>query len=220
MFGIFGRGVRAIALNPREITPSDYQRIIGVAWSEGSEEHPFNYIRVAVGMNHGALARGASSQAQKIANLETRLSSLERMITRISNESNANTVMSLDAFKDDAQSAAVVNHFVYDVDKMMDGTYKESPNAGSPVDFMKLLEENKKGNAPLPQVRFPSMSEIEEGYNTALKHFVQSGNSIENNIFFNRMENDLMYKEAMLNQMKRFLDTKTANAAAQQTKSN
>jgi hypothetical protein len=34
------------------------------------------------------------------------------------------------------------------------------------------------------------------------------------------MENDPMYKEAMLNQMKRFLDTKTANAAAQQTKSN
>ena len=142
------------------------------------------------------------------------------MITRMRNENTTSTVMSLDAFKNDEQTAAVVNHFVYDVDKIIDGTYQESGKTGSPVDFMKLLEENKKGNAPLPNIRFPNMREIEEGYNAALKHFVNSGNSIENNIFFNRMENDPMYKEAMLNQMKRFLDTKAVNAAAQQLKSN
>jgi hypothetical protein len=202
------------------VTPSDYQRIIGVAWSEGDSENAFNYIRVAVGMNHGALARGASAQAQKIANLETRLSSLERMFTRMSNENTANTVMSLETFQNDKQASAVASHFIYDVDRMLDGSYKESENSGSPVDFMKLLEDNKKGNAPLPQVRFPNMREIEEGYNVALKHFVESGNNIEENIFFKRMESDQMYKEIMLNQMKRFLDTRAVNAAVQQTKSN
>lgn len=214
-----GNNGLAIAVRPNEISPSDYQRIIGVAWSEGDGTKGFNFIKVAVGMNYGSVAKATAQQSKRLALLEQKMLVMEKIIARMGNSYQANTAMSLEPLKNDPQAAAVVNHFVYDVDKMMDGSYQEPTQEGSPVDFMKLLEQNKKGNAPL-SIRFPSVREIEEGYNTALKYFVESGNSIESNIFFKRMETDPMYKEIMLNQMKRFLDTKAVNSAVQQIKSN
>jgi hypothetical protein len=214
-----GNNGLAIAVRPNEVTPSDYQRIIGVAWSEGSDDNAFNYIRVAVGMNYGSLARGAAKQAHKIAQLETKVDAIEKMLSRLDNGAKVQTVMSLDAFKNDPQSAAVVNHFVADVNNMMDGSYQSPVQEGSPVDFLKLLEQNKKGNQPI-QIKFPTIREIEEGYDVALRQYIQSGNSIESNIFFKKMENDPVYKELMLNQIKRFLDTRAVNNAVQQTTSN
>lgn len=56
----------AIAVSPEDMKTEDYNKIIGVAWEAATDEAPFSYINVAVGVNTNDLSARLNDVDQKL----------------------------------------------------------------------------------------------------------------------------------------------------------
>ena len=69
-----------IAVSPKEIKASQYNQIVGVAWSEALVEGNITRINMAIGLNTNDLATLAVEQEQKIKGLEGKYTLLEQRL--------------------------------------------------------------------------------------------------------------------------------------------
>ena len=79
-----------IAVSPKNISATNYQKIVGIAW-ESSENEGLKKINVAIGQNNhekiiGDLMQTIESQQTKMQSLEKRLEALEKLLTNQKND--------------------------------------------------------------------------------------------------------------------------------------
>ena len=66
-----------IGVSPEKILPSQYSKIVGVAWSNSTSLGEVNYINMSIGLNNNDLANLAYNQELRIRKIEERLNILE-----------------------------------------------------------------------------------------------------------------------------------------------
>jgi hypothetical protein len=190
-----GKNGFAVAVPPEYMTPSDFKRVVGVAWSSGNEKAPYSLINVAVGMNHHITAGIIQQQAKEIENLKTVVSQTEK---RMNNIDKALTLI----LPNYQNAMAVRTSFAGDI---MD--IQQALNTGDDItnsaNAQKFITEIQSDTPRLPKgPGFFEDTQILDGYNQIMKSMAESGNM---HPMIEKMEKDPKYKEVMLAKVKQLL---------------
>ena len=196
-----------IARKPNDLSPYEYRRVVGIAWSAGDSPAGFNVINVAVGMNHKTTAQVIEEQTNHIVIMEKELDQMQSEIKSI----NDALITVIPTYKD--VRGLESNGTLIELFKGLDF---DKPKVVSARKLRSL--ERKDGIASEVQapnqmdVQIIPIQEVERGYLEARQKFIDAGGDPETDPFYSRMERDPKYREIMLQNMNRMLNKSALEA--------
>jgi len=196
-----------IARKPKDLSPYEYRKVVGIAWSAGDSPVGFNVINVAVGMNHKTTAQVIEEQTNHIVIMEKEI---DQMQTEIKNINNA-LVTVMPTYKE--VRGLESNGTLIELFKGLDF---DQPKVVSARKLKSL--ERQDGIAAEQQapnqmdVQIIPQQEVERGYLEARQKFIDAGGDPEADPFYSRMDRDPRYRELMLQNMNRLLNKSALEA--------
>jgi hypothetical protein len=202
-----GNNGLGIAKNPKDMSPMEYRKIVGVAWTEAKSDVGVNIVNVAVGLNHNATAGVIEAQNTKISLIEKELDATKEDIDKI----NSALVTLVPAYKNVMQIQN--NGVLKDLFKGLDYDQPKVVNARKlkqNIPFEGVLAEQVK-DAPNAGAFVP-MEEMERGYQVARAKLIEAGGNPETDPFYSRLDRDPLYKELMLTNINRMINKNAVDA--------
>ncbi|MFM6956643.1 MAG: beta strand repeat-containing protein [Ignavibacteria bacterium] len=196
-----------IARKPKDLSPYEYRRVVGVAWSAGNSPAGFNVINVAVGMNHKTTAQVIEEQTNHIVIMEKEIDKMQEEIKNINNA----LITVMPTYKE--VRGLESNGTLIELFKGLDFDQPKVVSARK----MKSLER-QDGIASEQQVpnqmdvQIIPQQEVERGYLEARQKFIDAGGDPETDPFYSRMERDPKYRELMLQNINRMLNKSALEA--------
>jgi len=168
-----------IALSPEKLKSTDYQKIVGIAWSS-SKTLQLNYVNVAVGINTNDLTRLVVQQEQKIEqqyieinNLKARLDKIDILLAKLdvgSIKSNKNNISKNEDTVDDnnMDNQRTVTYTIVKKEQIEDGiklAEERMRKSGVDVDkhpfFMRLKSDSDYKNKYISKITTMYKKEID-----------------------------------------------------------
>ena len=202
-----GNNGLGIAKNPKDMSPMEYRKIVGVAWTEAQSNIGLNIVNVAVGLNHSATAGVIEAQNTKISLIEKELDANKESIDKI----NSALVTLVPAYKN--VMTLQNNGAIKDIFKGLDYDQPKVVNARKlkqNISFEGVLAEQVK-DAPNAGTFVP-IDEMEKGYQVARQKLIEAGGDPEADPFYSRMDRDPVYKEIMLTNINRMINKNAVDA--------
>jgi hypothetical protein len=202
-----GNNGLGVAKKPNELTPYDYRKIVGVAWSESKSDQGINVINVAVGLNQGSTAGVLEAQNNKIVIMGKEIDDHQKAIDDINNA----LVTLLPSYKQLMKLQS--NGVIADIFKGLDFDKPKvvsSRTLKQGLPFEGVMAEQVK-DAPSAGMVIP-LDDMEKGYQEAKKRLIEAGGDPEADPFFSRMERDPAYKEMMLVNINRMMNKNSVDA--------
>jgi hypothetical protein len=196
-----------IARKPKDLSPYEYRRVVGVAWSAGNSPAGFNVINVAVGMNHKTTAQVIEEQTNHIVIMEKEIDKMQEEIKNINNA----LITVMPTYKE--VRGLESNGTLIELFKGLDF---DQPKVVSARKLKSL--ERQDGIASEQQVpnqmdvQIIPQQEVERGYLEARQKFIDAGGDPETDPFYSRMERDPKYRELMLQNINRMLNKSALEA--------
>ncbi|MCD4833487.1 MAG: hypothetical protein K8R31_06805 [Bacteroidales bacterium] len=163
-----------IAVSPDDMQPNQYQKIVGIAWSE-SETEQYNFITLAVGINSNDIASLSLKQEQKIKDQESEINSLKEQLIQM------NTALS--------QLVPGYNSLIQNDQQI----------TSSSQDFIQIQDEYEEERTI---VYFKiTREQILEGINLAEKTLKEKGVDISENQFFTKIKSQPEFKESFIQEL-------------------
>jgi hypothetical protein len=161
-----------IAVSPENIQPDQYQKIVGVAWSESLSDLS-GYVNIAVGINPNLLARLGTAQEKKLKEQETEIKNLRSQIDKM-NDALSRAVPEYSALMQNEQKEVFAQEAV---------TQEQS----SPKEYRTVIYHEITGQ------------QIVAGLGMAETILREKGVDVENNPFFKKIKEDPGYRECFIN---------------------
>jgi len=202
-----GNNGLGIAKNPKDMSPMEYRKIVGVAWTEAKSDIGVNIVNVAVGLNHNATAGVIEAQNTKISLIEKELDATREDIDKI----NSALVTLVPAYKNVMKVQN--NGALKDIFKGLDFDQPKVVNARKlkqNISFEGVLAEQAK-DAPNAGAFIP-MDDMEKGYQIAREKLIEAGGNPDTDPFYSRMDRDPVYKELMLTNINRMINKNAVDA--------
>jgi hypothetical protein len=196
-----------IARKPKDLSPYEYRKVVGVAWSAGDSPAGFNVINVAVGMNHKTTAQVIEEQTNHIVILEKEMDKMQEEVKNINNA----LITVMPTYKE--VRGLESNGTLIELFKGLDF---DQPKVVSARKLKSL--ERQDGIASEQQtpnqmdVQIIPEQEVERGYLEARQKFIDAGGDPETDPFYSRMERDPKYRELMLQNINRMLNKSALEA--------
>jgi len=178
-----------IAVSPADMRPSDYKKVVGVAWSE-STNSTMSTINVAVGLNANSLTRLTEEQSYKIKEQEEEILALKASLneTKASvNKTNSILAQLVPGFKD-----AI-------------GTTTETVKAQLPS-VPQESEVKKVSNTEEPKLEFYTREKVEAIMQMAQEIAIKSGKDTEKVYFFNQYNTNPTFREIAIKSLEEKLN--------------
>lgn len=196
-----------IARKPKDLSPYEYRRVVGVAWSAGNSPAGFNVINVAVGMNHKTTAQVIEEQTNHIVIMEKEIDKMQEEIKNINNA----LITVMPTYKE--VRGLESNGTLIELFKGLDFDQPKVVSARK----LKSLERQdgiaSEQQAPNQMdVQIIPQQEVERGYLEARQKFIDAGGDPETDPFYSRMERDPKYRELMLQNINRMLNKSALEA--------
>jgi hypothetical protein len=200
-----------IARKPSDLSPYEYRKVVGVAWSAGNSPAGVNVINVAVGLSHKTTAQVIEEQTDKIVLMEKELDKAQEEIKNINNA----LVTVLPTYKDVRKLET--NGTLIELFKGLDFDKPKATSARKVKSWTKedgIIAE-QAATVP-PDVKVVPFEEVERGYLEARQKFIDAGGDPETDPFYSRMERDPKYREIMLNNINRMLNKSALEASSKE----
>lgn len=166
-----------IGKSKAEMKPSDYKKVLGVAWEE-SKGKPMSVVNVAIGLNTNDLAEVVDEQEQQLKAQQEEISQLKDQL----NQTHAILAELVPGFKeaagiesDQTQQGLVIN-----------------PNQASAADEQAHIVHPSKDDIIYYEL---TDEDIEAGFKMAEDIFKQTQMDINDHPFWNRIYNEAGYKD-------------------------
>jgi hypothetical protein len=204
-----GNNGLGIAKNPKDMSPMEYRKIVGVAWTGATSDIGINIVNVAVGLNHNATAGVIEAQNTRLTLLEnetnakfeqintalvTLVPSYQNVMKLQNNKGIQEIFKGLDFDKPKVVSARQIKQHT-PFEGVLAEQVKDAPNVGA----------------------FIPLDEMEKGYKLAKEKLIEAGGNPETDPFYSRMERDPVYKEIMFKNINRMLNKNTVDALIKQS---
>lgn len=196
-----------IARKPKDLSPYEYRKVVGIAWSAGNSPTGFNVINIAVGMNHKTTAQVIEEQTNHIVIMEKEIDKMQEEIKNINNA----LITVMPTYKE--VRGLESNGTLIELFKGLDF---DQPKVVSARKLKSL--ERQDGIAAEQQapnqmdVQIIPQQEVERGYLEARQKFIDAGGDPETDPFYSRMERDPKYRELMLQNINRMLNKSALEA--------
>ena len=196
-----------IARKPKDLSPYEYRKVVGVAWSAGDSPAGFNVINVAVGMNHKTTAQVIEEQTDHIVIMEKELDQMQSEIKSI-NDALITVIPTYKEVRGLESNGTLIELFK--------GLDFDQPKVVSARKLKKLeiqdgiISEQKQINQM--DVQLVPQQEVERGYLEARQKFIDAGGDPEADPFYSRMERDPKYREIMLQNINRMINKSALEA--------
>ena len=200
-----------IAKSPANMKPQDYKKIVGVAWSAGTNPD-LNTIRVAVGLNTNSLAAVIEQQNQEIQALKQAMAKSDERFDQM----NSALAMLVPGYKQviklPTQNVPTNNPSVPQpdyLDAVLGGSLPHQnlaaikrPSSITPVsDGL----PNSSNNVNIP-THFFSDDVIKQAFAQAEEMMIKSGSNIDADPFFGKMKQDPAYREIAMKKVQNHLN--------------
>lgn len=196
-----------IARKPKDLSPYEYRKVVGIAWSAGNSPAGFNVINIAVGMNHKTTAQVIEEQTNHIVIMEKEIDKMQEEIKNINNA----LITVMPTYKE--VRGLESNGTLIELFKGLDFDQPKVVSARK----LKSLERQdgiaSEQQAPNQMdVQIIPQQEVERGYLEARQKFIDAGGDPETDPFYSRMERDPKYRELMLQNINRMLNKSALEA--------
>lgn len=163
---------KGIPVSPENIEPAQYNKIVGVAWSESLSDQS-GFVNVAVGINANILAQLGASQEKKLKEQEAEIRNLRAQVDKMN----------------EALSKAVPEYSA-----LMMKEPKENPAPEAAVQVQPPVRESRT-------VVYHEITnqQIIAGLSMAENILRQKGVDVEKNTFFRKIKEDPGYRECFIN---------------------
>jgi hypothetical protein len=195
-----------IARKPKDLSPYEYRKVVGVAWSAGDSPAGINIINVAVGLNHKTTAQVIEEQTDKIVLIEKELDEAQAEIKNI-NDALVTLVPSYKEVRKLESNGTLIEMF-----KGLDFDKPKVVSARKLKSFERESVSSDQSDIIPPDVKVVPIEEIERGYLEARQKFIDAGGDPESDPFYSRMERDPKYREIMLKNINRMLNKSAVEA--------
>jgi hypothetical protein len=196
-----------IARKPKDLSPYEYRRVVGVAWSAGNSPAGFNVINVAVGMNHKTTAQVIEEQTNHIVILEKEMDKMQEEVKNINNA----LITVMPTYKEIRGLES--NGTLIELFKGLDFDQPKVVSARKLRNLEKQDGIASEQQAPNQMdVQIIPQQEVERGYYEARQKFIDAGGDPEADPFYSRMDRDPKYRELMLQNMNRMLNKSALEA--------
>jgi len=200
-----------IAISPANMKPQDYKKIVGVAWSTGTNPD-LNTIRVAVGLNTNSLAAVIEQQNQEIQALKQAMAKSDERFDQM----NSALAMLVPGYKQviklPTQNVPTNNPAAPQpdyLDAVLGGGIPQQhlaavkrPSSITPVsDGL----PNSSNNVNIP-THFFNDDVIKQAFAQAEEMVVKSGTNIDEDPFFGKMKQDPAYREIAMKKVQNHLN--------------
>ncbi|OFX89190.1 MAG: hypothetical protein A2W99_01650 [Bacteroidetes bacterium GWF2_33_16] len=162
-----------IAVSPEDIKPEEYQKIVGIAWSETSAQD-YSYVNVAVGLNTNDVIRLSIKQQQKITEQETEINELKDQLNKMNN---------------------VLAQVIPGYSELMQNNQQESYDANT------LKVDQETDNAETVIYYEVTREQVLEGLSMAEQILKEKGIDINTHPFFVKVKSEPQYKESFINEV-------------------
>jgi hypothetical protein len=197
-----------MARKPKDLSPYEYRKVIGVAWSAGDSQSGINIINVAVGLNQNSTSNVIEEQTDRIVLIEKELDDAQKEIKNINNV----LVSLIPKYKE--VRGLETNGTLQELFKGLDFDKAKQVSARK-LKSLKPMEgivAEKAATIP-PDINVVPFEELERGYLQSRQQFIDGGGDIESHPFYSKMESDPVYREIMLRNMNRVLNKATLDAS-------
>jgi hypothetical protein len=205
-----------IARKPSDLSPYEYRKVVGVAWSAGDSPVGVNVINVAVGLSHKTTAQVIEEQTDKIVLMEKELDEVQAEMKNI-NDALVTLVPSYKEVRKLESNGTLIEMFKgldFDQPKVVSGRkMKKWTNPSDAVVSEKVADVQ-------PDVKVVPLEEVERGYLEARQKFIDAGGDVETDPFYSRMERDPKYREIMLQNINRMLNKSAMEASSKANPNN
>ena len=185
----------AKAVHPSNMTPEDYFKVAGIAWSS-SKNDVYNIINVAIGINDGDVSKLASEQKKEIEALHRKI---EAFYIEES-ETDALLAQLVPGYK---EALGIEDNEIRKANNPELSSDKNEPN-----DQIVEILPSEPGDIIYFDV---THDQIIDGINMAETMFIESGGDINTHPFWKRMKSNVGYREgvvtAMQNNLQKTLHT-------------
>jgi hypothetical protein len=207
-----GNNGLGIAKNPRDMSPMEYRKIVGVAWTESKSETGVNVINVAVGLNHNATAGVIEAQNTKLSNIEKELDETKANIEKINTAlvSLVPAYQNVMKIQNNKGIQEIFKGLDYDKPKVVTARQLKQYTP-----FEGVLAEQVK-DAPKAGTFIP-LEDMEKGYQLARQKVIEAGGDPETDPFYSRMDRDPVYKELMLTNINRMINKNAVETIIKQS---
>lgn len=158
------------AISPEHMTPSDYTKIVGIAWSSSAND-ALNRINVAIGLHGSDISKAMASQEAMYSKLKSDFQ-----------ESNVLLSKSVKGFKKAANQA---------------GLFDDAPDHR--IESPALIKSNEINSESIQTSNTVFKNQLEEALSFAQKTFVMNGGDIKKHPFWQQMNTDPEYKKQVFN---------------------
>jgi hypothetical protein len=192
-----GNNGLGIAIAPNKMTPSDYKKIVGVAWSASNNES-VNQINVAVGINTLAAGTELERQAEEIRSLKAQV-----------NETNGILAKLVPGFKEALGSP--ISESMPNGKTLTHVARKELPQNQKAEYSMKIADLTKTFGQNIPaKSSFYSRELVEQEFTNVHKKLADAGVDLSKNPFFVQFDSNPAFREAaittLVNKLNRAID--------------
>ncbi|SHH35621.1 hypothetical protein [Winogradskyella jejuensis] len=168
-----------VAISPEDIRVGQIKHIVGVAWSENNQAISKSMINVAVGINKNdnnpiikKLENKISIQSQEITELKTQIADIYKALNDIKNGKPLNALN-----EDESYNELPINNYYNRKYEVAQAEYGE-------IVYWEITKED-----------------IQKAFDMARKQMVLNGVDVENNYFWNKIDNDPAYKETLITEL-------------------
>lgn len=164
-----------MAVTPSNMKAEDYDKIVGVAWSE-SKSDGYGQVNVAIGLNSGEISRVVTKQNKEITELKSKIKETNFILAKL-----------VPGFAKEARLTAeeigspIPNTPVTPTVNLHETTHSTSGN----IVYFEITNEQEKAMFAMAE-----------------KLFVENGGDINTHPFWSKMKSDSNYKESMFQEVK------------------
>lgn len=177
-----------IAVSPSKINVKDIKKIVGIAWESTENEYGLSKINVAVGLNSNdnnpiieRLENKVMDQDIKIDYLQDRMAEINKMLVKL---------LKGESITSEIETGMISNMAEQDTDNKEDKGYEIIESNGHDVVYFKVTDEH-----------------IEQSIKLAKEQMKENGTDIENDLFWQKMDNDSYFKKMIVEKFKSKLET-------------
>jgi len=190
------------AVAPEEMSISDYNRIVGVAWS-GSEGENIGAVNVAVGLNTNDLVSVVLSQDEKLQSLEAEVTGLQQQINQAT-DLLCQLVAGFEEAMEENPDFGTRKSYFLTTDAKQDPPEKDQEEKQETYVNANTAQEYLMTPRADEIIYFDITEEqLEESINIAREIYLESsGKSLEDHPFWKKMNEEPAYVEEVKKEMK------------------